>query len=166
MWIAGGGEKVTLRIAAQYADYTNFDGALEGFEHKSAILEEHCEDARPRLRRDRAHRQLQRRHRRDENEVKNRLGWIREQYLRAGLSEAKADEQVRAAASGPAVGTPEQIVEKFKALEAAGMTYAITYFAEAAYDNTAIALFEQEVLPELVDRDEHGHHFHLGRRRH
>jgi hypothetical protein len=64
------------------------------------------------------------------------------------------------------VGTPEQIIEKFKALEAAGMTYAITYFAEAAYDNTAISLFEQEVLPELVDREEHGHHFHLGRRRH
>ena len=32
------------------------------------------------------------------------------------------------------------------------MTYAITYFAEAAYDITAIKLFEQEVLPELVER--------------
>ena len=71
---------------------------------------------------------------------------------------------MRAAASGPAVGTPEQIIEKFKKLEAVGMTYAITYFAEAAYDNTAIQLFEREVLPELVDREEHGHHFHLRRR--
>ena len=26
LWIAGGGEKKTLRIAAQYAQYTNFDG--------------------------------------------------------------------------------------------------------------------------------------------
>ena len=26
MWVAGGGEKVTLQIAAEYADYTNFDG--------------------------------------------------------------------------------------------------------------------------------------------
>ena len=41
MWIAGGGEKVTLKIAAQYADYTNFDGSPEGFDHKSAILEAH-----------------------------------------------------------------------------------------------------------------------------
>jgi F420-dependent oxidoreductase-like protein len=166
IWIAGGGEKKTLRIAAQYADYTNFDGALDGFKHKSRVLREHCEA----LGRDFGEIVRSANYNvvigRDENEVKNRLGWIREQYVRAGLSEAKADEQVRAAASGPAVGTPEQIIEKFKALEAAGMTYAITYFAEAAYDNTAISLFEQEVLPELVDREEHGHHFHLGRRRH
>jgi F420-dependent oxidoreductase-like protein len=31
IWIAGGGEKVTLKIAAQYADYTNFAGDPEGF---------------------------------------------------------------------------------------------------------------------------------------
>ena len=28
LWIAGGGEKKTLRIAAQYAQYTNFDGSF------------------------------------------------------------------------------------------------------------------------------------------
>lgn len=44
MWIAGGGEKVTLKIAAEYADYTNFDGTAEGFDHKSAILKGHCDD--------------------------------------------------------------------------------------------------------------------------
>ncbi|MGB6049233.1 MAG: TIGR03560 family F420-dependent LLM class oxidoreductase, partial [Rhodococcus sp. (in: high G+C Gram-positive bacteria)] len=37
IWIAGGGEKVTLKIAARYADYTNFDGTLEGFTHKSEL---------------------------------------------------------------------------------------------------------------------------------
>ena len=35
LWIAGGGEKKTLRIAAQYASYTNFDATPEGFRHKS-----------------------------------------------------------------------------------------------------------------------------------
>lgn len=39
LWIAGGGEKKTLRIAAQYADYTNFDGTPEGFAHKSSVLQ-------------------------------------------------------------------------------------------------------------------------------
>src|SRR5664279_3230562 len=42
LWIAGGGEKVTLKIAAKYAQYTNFDGTLDGFRRKSAVLAEHC----------------------------------------------------------------------------------------------------------------------------
>ena len=29
------------------------------------------------------------------------------------------------------------------------MTYAITYFAEAAYDTSGIELFEHDVIPEL-----------------
>jgi len=164
MWIAGGGEKKTLRIAAQYADYTNFDGSPEGFAHKSEVLEGHCRD----LGRDFGEIVRSANYNvvigRDEREVQNRLDWIREQYLRAGLTPEKADDQVKAAASGPAVGTPEQIVETFRALQAQGMTYAITYFAEAAYDTSGIALFESEVLPELVDREEHGHLWHLGRR--
>src|SRR4051794_1701271 len=43
-WIAGGGEKKTLRIAAKRAAYTNFDGTPETFAHKSAILAGHCKD--------------------------------------------------------------------------------------------------------------------------
>ena len=164
MWIAGGGERKTLRIAAQYADYTNFDGSLEGFQHKSEVLRGHCQD----LGRD--YDEIVRSANynvvigRDGQEVKNRLEWIREQYLRAGLTPEKAEEVVHGFATGPAVGTPEQIVETFKKLEGVGMTYAITYFPDAAYDVTSIKLFEQEVLPELVDRAEHGHLFH--RRRH
>ncbi len=164
MWVAGGGEKKTLKIAAKYADYTNFDGSPEGFAHKSEILKGHCDD----LGRDFG--QIVRSANynvvigRDEREVQNRLDWIREQYVRAGLTPEKADDQAKAAASGPAVGTPEQIIETLKGLEQQGMTYAITYFAEAAYDTSGIALFENEVLPELVDRQEHGHLWHLGRR--
>ena len=44
LWIAGGGEKVTLKIAAKYARYTNFDGTLEGFTRKSELLAGHCRD--------------------------------------------------------------------------------------------------------------------------
>src|SRR5665648_1082260 len=44
LWIAGGGERKTLRIAAQHAQYTNFDGSADGFAHKSAVLEGHCRD--------------------------------------------------------------------------------------------------------------------------
>ena len=38
---------------------------------------------------------------------------------------------------------------KLTELEALGMTYAITYFAEAAYDRSGIELFETEVVPAL-----------------
>ena len=42
IWIAGGGEKVTLRIAAKYAQYTNFTSEPDGFAHKSQVLADHC----------------------------------------------------------------------------------------------------------------------------
>ena len=41
--IGGGGEKVTLRIAAQYADEWNVWGSPETLARKGAVLEEHCE---------------------------------------------------------------------------------------------------------------------------
>ena len=44
VWIAGGGERKTLRIAARYAEYTNFDGTPDIFRHKSQVLAEHCRD--------------------------------------------------------------------------------------------------------------------------
>lgn len=41
--IGGGGEKLTLRIVAQYADVWNIPGgSVEEFARKSAILDEHC----------------------------------------------------------------------------------------------------------------------------
>ncbi len=42
--VGGGGEKVTLRIAARQADLTNWQVGLEAFERKSALLRGYCED--------------------------------------------------------------------------------------------------------------------------
>ena len=44
LWIAGGGEKVTLKIAAKYAQYTNFTSEPDAFAHKSQVLADHCRD--------------------------------------------------------------------------------------------------------------------------
>ena len=44
LWIAGGGERRTLRVAARHATYTNFGGTFAEFVHKSAVLAEHCAD--------------------------------------------------------------------------------------------------------------------------
>ncbi len=77
------------------------------------------------------------------------------------MSEKVVEDQIAGLAKGPSVGTPEQIVEGLKGMEKQGMTYAITYFTEAAYDTTGIQLFENEVMPELLDQREHGHLWHL-----
>jgi F420-dependent oxidoreductase-like protein len=43
MLIAGGGEKVTLKLVAQYGDACNMLEGPEGLERKFAILRQHCE---------------------------------------------------------------------------------------------------------------------------
>lgn len=42
--VGGGGEKVTLRIAALYADEWNVWGTPETLSHKGSVLDQHCED--------------------------------------------------------------------------------------------------------------------------
>ncbi|MFJ9391593.1 LLM class F420-dependent oxidoreductase [Nocardioides sp. NPDC101246] len=151
LWIAGGGEKVTLKIAAQYADYTNFLGDPETFKAKSDILRGHCES----LGRDFA--EITRSSNfnvllgENDAEVAEKVkAW--EARLVPHLGAAKAAEVVNGAVEGPTslVGTPDQAVEKLKVVEELGMTYAIGYFADAAYDRSSLELFESKVIPEFA----------------
>ncbi len=41
--IGGGGEKVTLRLVAQYADACNIGGDIPTIKHKLGVLKQHCE---------------------------------------------------------------------------------------------------------------------------
>lgn len=43
LWIAGGGERRTLRIVAEYGDFANFGDGIDNFVHKSEVLAGHCE---------------------------------------------------------------------------------------------------------------------------
>jgi F420-dependent oxidoreductase-like protein len=149
LWIAGGGEKKTLRIAAKRADYTNFDSSPEGFAHKSEILAEHCRD----LGRDFDEIVRSANYNvvigRSQAEVDDRLAWIEDRY-RPYLAPAGLARALTVFRDSPLVGTPEQIVEKLRELKRLGMTYAITYFAEAASDYSGVQLFATEVIPALA----------------
>ncbi|MGF1647176.1 MAG: LLM class F420-dependent oxidoreductase [Kineosporiaceae bacterium] len=149
LWIAGGGERKTLRIAAEYGAYTNFDGTLEGFTRKSEILAGHCRD----IGRDLGDITRSANYNivlgRDEREVADRLAERRDRLSRHVSAAAVEREMAAYAPHLPGTGTPDQVIEKLRPLVAAGMTYAICYFPEAAYDTSGIELFEQQVLPEL-----------------
>jgi F420-dependent oxidoreductase-like protein len=146
LWIAGGGERKTLRIAAEHAQYTNFDGSPEGFAHKSDILAGHCRDVGTDF--DAIVRSANYNVIIGENEadVQDRLAQIvaRCRPLLDGKQLGDLEQEL---GSGPLVGTPEQIAEKLDAMQALGMTYAITYFPEAAYDRSGIDLFCRQVMP-------------------
>ncbi|MFH5211918.1 LLM class F420-dependent oxidoreductase [Antrihabitans sp. NCIMB 15449] len=148
IWVAGGGEKVTLKIAAKYAQYTNFAGNPEEFTHKSDILREHCATVGT-----------------DFDAIVRSANY----NVAIGSTEAEVAERLsafkarvepiigREAAAGAAgafdgsaaVGTPEQIVEKLSEMRDLGLGYAIFNFPEAAFDTSGIELFEREVLPAL-----------------
>jgi F420-dependent oxidoreductase-like protein len=149
-WIAGGGEKRTLRIAAQYADYTNFsDGRADEFDRKSQILADHCREVGSDF--DAITRSVNFNVVIGETaqDVADRLAWIHAQYEPL-VPAAQLAAQDRQYAGGPLVGTPEQIIERLKELSALGMRYAITYFRDAAYDRSSIELFAREVIPALA----------------
>lgn len=147
LWVAGGGEQLTLRVAAEHASYTNFGGAsVEEFSRKSAIFAEHCREVgrdfasvvrtvnfnvicAP-----------------DEARVAARLAWIEDHYrpLTGDERAARSAGNFRMMA-----GTPEQLVEKLRPWVKAGLGYGIFYFAEAAYDQSGLQLLAEEVLPSL-----------------
>lgn len=148
LWIAGGGEKVTLKIAAQYASYTNFAGSPEEFAHKSEVLRGHCEalgrDFGAITRSSNFNTIIAS----TEAEVDERLRAVVER-LRPFVGDERAAGVEADYRSSLAVGTPEQVAERLAERQAAGLGYAIHYFPEAAYDRSGIELFEREVVPAL-----------------
>jgi alkanesulfonate monooxygenase SsuD/methylene tetrahydromethanopterin reductase-like flavin-dependent oxidoreductase (luciferase family) len=148
LWIAGGGEKKTLRIAARYAHYTNFDATPEIWRRKSEILEQHCRDV------GRDFGEITRSANfnvvigETEQDVQAKLQWIDAHY-RARVPQDQADRTANLFRAGPLVGTPEQIVAKLRELQQLGLAYAIGFFVDAALDPASMELFATRVVPEL-----------------
>lgn len=102
IWIGGGGEQLTLRVVAQYADYSNFGGTAEEFARKREILKGHCVKVG-----------------RDEDEI--RKTWSPEILIRDTERELK-ELQVRSTRgesfetwrASNLIGTPEQVAERIQ----------------------------------------------------
>jgi len=150
LWIAGGGEQLTLRVAARHAAYTNYAADLDGFVHKSEVLDAHCRE----IGRDPA--EIVRSTNfnvviaETESGVEGILAehtTMLSRFMSADEAEKRVDGLYRQAES--TVGTPPQIVDKLRRWREAGLGYAICYFPDAADDNRGYELFAREVVPAL-----------------
>jgi F420-dependent oxidoreductase-like protein len=150
LWIAGGGEKVTLKIAAKYAQYTNFTSEPGGFAHKSQVLADHCRnvgtDYDAIVRSANFNSVIGT----SEADVTDRIARIREKQVSKANEQAVDAMLTTVASADSASGTTEQVIEKLARMRDLGCEYAILYFPEAAYDRTGIELFEREVIPALA----------------
>ncbi len=136
LWLGGGGEKITLKLVAQYAQGCNFaNGDPEEMRQKIDVLRGHCDAAG-----------------RDLNSI------TRSTSLNLFLLEDGADaESATAAARGSRsladfqreyfVGTRQQTIDRIGALRDAGANYLIVYFPRVAVDHSLLHRFAAEVMP-------------------
>jgi F420-dependent oxidoreductase-like protein len=134
--IGGGGEKVLLRLVAQYADRWNFGGSVEDFRRKLAVLEGHCAAVG-----------------RDPAAIeKSWFGNIiiepDEARLRERLAKRAARGHGDAYGLNAIVGTPEQIVARLREYVALGVTHFIGMFGRVERLG-ATELFAREVMGAL-----------------
>jgi F420-dependent oxidoreductase-like protein len=136
LWIAGGGEQLTLRTVARYGDYANYFGDPEVFGHKTDALRGHCEA----VGRDMAEITLTRNVdcliAATDAEVEAKL----EQWNKPG-SQSKEEWRKNAL-----VGTPAQVVDQVAAAGELGIAYTLVYFVDATWGD-GMRLFAQEVIP-------------------
>ena len=150
MWIAGGGEKVTLKIAAKYAQYTNFSADLEEFAHKSEVLAGHCREVGTDYGAIIRSANVNAIVGSSEADFADRVARVRSRL--AGVCGDPAADAMMAMNDNPgnATGTPGRVIERLRRLRDLGCEYVICYFPEAAYDRSGIELFEREVIPALA----------------
>jgi alkanesulfonate monooxygenase SsuD/methylene tetrahydromethanopterin reductase-like flavin-dependent oxidoreductase (luciferase family) len=127
--VGGGGEKLTLRIVAQYADWWNLPGASPiEFAQKIKILERHCAEVG-----------------RSADDI--RKTWMGTVSIAPTRQQAEA--QLSAYANWPGdtilLGSPAEIRDQLTAYLALGVDYFILRFVDEP-DSTGIELFQSQVL--------------------
>ncbi len=134
--IGGGGEQLTLKMVARYADAWNAFGSLDVFKHKIEVLERHCEAIG-----------------RDPNTIEKSVSMPPVLYKdRSKLDAMLADMASRRAMTIDEAkanmlwGTPDDAIEKIEAFRDLGVTHIILSL-RAPYDPAQLELFSREVLP-------------------
>lgn len=126
--IGGGGEKVTLRIAARWADEWNVWGLPEVLRHKGSVLDRHCEDLG-----------------RDPAEISRSA----QALLFLSTDQHWLAEKRRSSIGMPAlIGTPSELVDQVGAYRDAGVDELIVpdwNFGPAARARDTLDLFVTEV---------------------
>jgi alkanesulfonate monooxygenase SsuD/methylene tetrahydromethanopterin reductase-like flavin-dependent oxidoreductase (luciferase family) len=135
--VGGGGEKVTLRLVARYADACNLGGGIENVKRKEAILVEHCERVG-----------------RDPAEIERTTG-VGSVFIRDSRQEARRAFEAAFAQNGGArlwtdqpVGTPEDVIEHLARYPSIGYRHMITG-VPAPYDEESMTRLATEVRPAL-----------------
>ncbi|MGC8633154.1 MAG: LLM class flavin-dependent oxidoreductase [Candidatus Limnocylindrales bacterium] len=137
--IGGGGEKVTLRLVARYADMNNLGGGIEAVRHKEEILLEHCAAVG-----------------RDPAEIERTVGagvvLIRDNRAEAErlLREAFQRNRVAQPWTDQPVGTPEDVAERLAPYVELGYRHLIAAFPPT-YDAESMTRLVTEVKP-LLER--------------
>jgi F420-dependent oxidoreductase-like protein len=134
LMIGGSGEKVTLKLVAQYADWANCTGNPDALRHKLGVLREHCRTVG-----------------RDyETIVKSWYGWSLIGRTRADYEAKLAALGARRRAFHGVGGMPDELIAGFRELAAAGAQVCIVQM-NGEDDPDAVRLFGETVIPALAD---------------
>ncbi len=134
IWIGGGGEQLTLRVVAKYADYSNFGGQPDEWARKREILKGHCAVVG-----------------RDQDTIGKT--WSPEAFIRSTEAEIIAagsrnlwGESFDSWRAGNLVGTPEQVCEKIQQYIDLGCTGFIPWCSDYP-DTETLELLGSQVVP-------------------
>ena len=139
LWIAGGGERRTLRLVAEYGDHSNVSGDVETFRHKSRVLARHCEEVGRNYDEIGRSVHLMSVIGRDDADLAAKLEIAAER--RSCTPEEFADEHFAV--------TVDQAVDMMGEYQAEGCSEMILYFYDMGRDDS-LEVFASEVIPQLA----------------
>lgn len=134
IFIGGDGEKVTLRLVAQYGNYCNVFGQPADVQRKFEVLQQHCQSIGRRF---------------DDITRSNMV------YMLVGRTEKQVAEKRRRYGDrvperSAVVGTPEQVIEKLRGYAEAG-SQLVTIQMLDSFEIEPIELLGKNVIPALAD---------------